>query len=97
MTNETKHTPEAEALADAILRAAGSGLRYHIMHKSREAIFTAAQQGIDAARAELLVAAKGAIAALNQSATFPADVEAAKKWLNAAIAKATGEEGKVSA
>jgi hypothetical protein len=33
----------------------------------------------------LLVAAKGALAALSQTATFPADITAARKWLADAI------------
>jgi len=39
---------------------------------------------------DLLIAAKGALAALSQPATFPADIDAAKKWLTDAIAKAEG-------
>lgn len=53
---EAKHTPEAEILADAILKASGSALRHHAMAKSREDIFAAAQAGINAARADLLEA-----------------------------------------
>lgn len=45
---------EAEALADAVLKAAGSGLRHYSMAKTREAIIAAAQKGIDESRAELL-------------------------------------------
>jgi hypothetical protein len=41
-----------------------------------------------AAAPELLTAAKGALAALSQSKTFPADIEAAKAFLRDAIAKA---------
>jgi len=41
-----------------------------------------------AAAPELLEAAKGALAALTQHATFPADVAAARSFLAAAIAKA---------
>jgi len=37
---------------------------------------------------DLLIAAKAALAALSQNATFPADITAAKKWLSDAIAKA---------
>ena len=40
---------------------------------------------------DLLEAAKGALAALSQNATFPSDIDAAKAFLSAAIAKATGE------
>lgn len=38
----------------------------------------------------LVMACKGAIAALSQKAVFPADIEAAKKWLGDAVAKAEG-------
>jgi hypothetical protein len=60
MTN-TKHTPEAQDLADAILKAAGSGLRHYTMAKTREAILAAAQRGIDEARSELLEALIAAV------------------------------------
>ena len=40
----------------------------------------------------LLVAARGALAALSQNATFPADVDAARKWLTDALDKATTTE-----
>lgn len=53
-TQAAKHTAQAEALADAILRAAGSGLRHYSMAKTRETILTAAQEGLDACRAPLL-------------------------------------------
>lgn len=58
MTNTTQHTPEAIALADNILKAAGSGLKHYSMHSIREAIMNSAQKGIDDARAELLEALK---------------------------------------
>lgn len=51
---DVKHTPEAEAIADAILKAAGSALKYHTMPKGREAIFAAAQKGLDGAQNDLL-------------------------------------------
>lgn len=40
----------------------------------------------------LLIAAKGALAVLSQNATFPADIEAAKKWLADAIAEVESKE-----
>lgn len=43
---------EAEALADSILKAAGSNLKHYTMARTRDAIFAAAQAGIDKARAE---------------------------------------------
>lgn len=55
MQTETKAQTEAEALADAILNAAGTGLTNY-MPSSRERIIAAAQAGIDASRAELLTA-----------------------------------------
>lgn len=45
-----------------------------------------------AAAPALLAACKGAIAALSQNATFPADVDAAKLWLSTAVAQAEKEE-----
>jgi len=53
-----KHTPEAEALADSILRPSGSNLRNYTLPKTRDAILSAAQKGIDDAQAELLTALK---------------------------------------
>jgi hypothetical protein len=44
-----------------------------------------------AAAPDLLENAKAALAALEQHKTFPADVEAAKLYLRAAIAKATND------
>jgi len=40
----------------------------------------------------LLIAAKGALAALTQNKTFPADIAAAKKWLSEAIARIEAKE-----
>ncbi len=54
---ESSRTAEAEALADAILRAAGSGLRHHTMPKTREAILSTAQEGLERARVDLLAVA----------------------------------------
>lgn len=52
--HETKqnasYTAEAIALADTILKAAGSGLQHYSMAKTRNAILTAAQQGLNAAK-----------------------------------------------
>lgn len=48
-----QHTPEAEKLADCILKASGSALRNYSMAKTREAIFTAAQFGLDSAAPEI--------------------------------------------
>jgi fructose-1,6-bisphosphatase/inositol monophosphatase family enzyme len=45
---------------------------------------------LEAAAPEMLVAAKGALAALTQNKTFPADIAAAKSFLQTAIAKAEG-------
>lgn len=44
-----------------------------------------------AAAPELLEALKAAIAALSQNKIFPADIKAAKKFLNNAIANAEGK------
>ena len=43
-----------------------------------------------AAAPDLLAACKAALAALSQPMTYPADIEAAKKWLTDAAAKAEG-------
>jgi hypothetical protein len=48
----------------------------------------AANAKLIAAAPDLLIAAKGAIAALSQNKTFPADVEVAKSILRDAIKKA---------
>lgn len=55
-TSVLQHTPEAEALADAILKASGSALKHYSMQKTRDEIFAAAQAGIDTAQTELLEA-----------------------------------------
>ena len=47
--------------------------------------------GLSTAAPTLLEACKAAMAALSQTATFPADVEAAKRFLSAAISS-TGVE-----
>ena len=44
-----------------------------------------------AAAPEMLEALKGALAALSQNKTFPADIDAAKSFIAGAIAKAEGE------
>jgi hypothetical protein len=41
---------------------------------------------------KLLVAAKAALAALSQNATFPADIAAARKWLSDAIREIDGAD-----
>ena len=41
---------------------------------------------------DLLIACKGAVAALTQNKTYPADIVAAKSYLETAIAKAEGKE-----
>ena len=43
----------------------------------------------------LMIAAKGALAALSQAKTYPADVEAARTWLRDAIRKTEALEGAV--
>lgn len=44
-------TPEAEALAEAILKASGTSLRHYSIPSNRAAILAAAQNGIDATMA----------------------------------------------
>lgn len=45
-------TPDVEALADAILRAAGSGLRFYSMPSIRQAILRATEAAVQAGRDE---------------------------------------------
>jgi len=52
----------------------------------------AANARLIAAAPDLLGACKGAIAALAQNKTYPADIDAAKSFLSGAIAKAEGRE-----
>jgi len=52
------YSPEATALADAILKASGSNLKNYTTQLSRDAILTAAQSGIDSARTDLLELAR---------------------------------------
>jgi hypothetical protein len=52
------YSPEAIALADAILKPSGSNLKNYTMEKTREAILDAAQAGIETARSDLLIAMK---------------------------------------
>lgn len=44
-------------------------------------------------RRELLVAVKGALAALSQPMTYPADITAAKRWLSDAVNKSEATHG----
>lgn len=53
MTKTITIPSDAEQLADAVLKAAGSGLRHYSLLKTRQNILAAAQHGIDKARAEL--------------------------------------------
>jgi hypothetical protein len=71
-----KYTPEAEAMADAILKPSGSNLKNYTMAKTREAIISAAQKGIDDARAELLEATTKLLQALRCAL---ADLEGVKQ------------------
>jgi len=54
----TTYSPEAIALADAILKASGSNLKNYTMQQSRDAILGAAQAGIEAGRADIMTAMK---------------------------------------
>jgi len=58
MQTETKAQTQAEALADAILKAAGSGLAHYTMPSSRERIIAAAQAQIDESSASFLLPMK---------------------------------------
>lgn len=94
---EKINTSEAESLADAVLKAAGSGLRHYRMAKTREAIVAAAQNGIDAARGDLMCAATNALADLEgiMPEVEPSGDRTHPGWetikeLQAAIAEAKG-------
>ncbi|MBP3955456.1 hypothetical protein J8F10_09195 [Gemmata sp. G18] len=92
---EQKHAPEAKALADAVLTAAGSGLRHYSTAKMREAILVAAQQGIDAGRADLLEALKEVERHhIEQNRVKGRDASRSKTLaiVRAAIGNATGKE-----
>ena len=52
----TSHTSDALLLADAILKAAGTGLQHYSMAKTRNAILSAAQRGLDEAMAAPIMA-----------------------------------------
>jgi hypothetical protein len=52
------YSPDAIAFADAILKASGSNLKNYTMQQSRDAILGAAQDGIEAGRAEIMAAMK---------------------------------------
>jgi hypothetical protein len=56
---------------------------------SEEHLIPRIEYRLIAAAPDLLEAAQGAIAALSQPHTYPADIEAAKTWLARAVAKAT--------
>lgn len=59
-----RQTPDAEALADAILKLSGSNLKNYTMPSTRKAILSAAQKGIEDARSRLLAALRCALADL---------------------------------
>ena len=52
-------SPDIEALADAILRAAGSGLRFYSMQSTRDRIIRATEEAVQAGRDHLRSAAEG--------------------------------------
>ena len=99
--SQPKHTPEAEALADAILKAAGSGLRHYSVAKTREAIFVTAQAGIDDVRAALLSDLEDAVFELEQwVSVHPDESDRTREIIasaRASIAKATGQQLKNAA
>lgn len=82
-----KYKPEAAALADAVLKAAGSGLKHYTMEKIRDGIVSAAQKGIDESRAELLQAAELMLLAYPVARGGTGQVEA-RDQLRAAVDKA---------
>jgi hypothetical protein len=88
--NKAQHKQEAEALADAVLKASGSALKHYSMQHTRQAIFNAAQAGIDKARAELLAEAEWAYDVLLNQCGLAPDCEGMEA-LKSAIAKARGQ------
>ncbi len=85
----TQHTPEAEALADSILKSSGSNLKNYTMAKTREAILAAAQAGIDNARDDLLIALTNVLAQCDRLATYPVGLVNAINNANDVIRKVT--------
>ncbi len=77
---EPQQLSPAEALADSILRAAGSGLRNYTMPSTRAAIIAAAQDGIDA-RYHTITALRAQLAKAQseRDAAITALFEAARK------------------
>ena len=65
----------AEELADAILKAAGTGLRHYSMQKIRDEIIEAANQGLRAARDDALEEAAKVAASQHESWTDGCGVE----------------------
>ena len=57
------------------------------------AIIRPTRAELEEQRRELLVAVKGALAALSQPMTYPADIAAAKRWLADAAIKAEATHG----
>lgn len=87
----TKHLPGPWDLVEhehepAEIRSPETGLGIaHVFCTDHD--FGKANAALIAAAPDLLEAAKCALAALSQNATFPADIALAKKALSAAIAK----------
>lgn len=89
-TSALQHTPEAEALADAILKASGSALKHYSMQKTRAEIFSAAQAGIDTAQTELLDALEIALDRIIANNCDTDDEYQFTSKIREAIAKARG-------
>jgi len=93
MKTETKHTPGPWHLHDMEqFTICGPNYKAVAETKTRRSDDECrANARLIAAAPELLEACKAVIAALSQNKTFPADIDAAKKWLNDAITKAEGK------
>lgn len=71
----------------------GSDLAGHKSSLDVIAIIHPTRAELEEQRRELLVAVKGALAALSQPMTYPADIAAAKRWLADAAIKAEATHG----
>ena len=97
--NTTKHTPGPwkvgllvdEQMPYEIFTSKEGGQRIAIITAKHYKDNAEANATLCASAPTLLETCKAVIAALSQNKTFPADINAAKKWLNDAIAQAEGK------
>lgn len=67
------HSKEAHLLAEAILKASGSSLKYYSLERIRDDILEMAQAGIDSARAPLIESLKWALEELDNISCYAVD------------------------